>query len=159
MPRGQKDAAFYDSAALLVLSLLEEADKTGFQLLHEVECRSDCAFAIRESRLYPLLHGLEARGDVRSCERQTEDGTHRFYRLTRQGVKTLTCCREQWKTCRKPIGGAVPAPRVPASPVAALPCPRSSGADRPYSQPRGGAALPRQSHAGAGCASGAARTR
>ena len=94
MPRGQKDAAFYDSAALLVLSLLEEADKTGFQLLHEVECR-----------LYPLLHGLEARGDVRSCERQTEDGTHRFYRLTRQGVKTLTCCREQWKTCRKPIGG------------------------------------------------------
>ena len=59
MPRGQKDAAFYDSAALLVLSLLEEADKTGFQLLHEVECRSDCAFAIRESRLYPLLHGLE----------------------------------------------------------------------------------------------------
>ena len=51
MPRGQKDAAFYDSAALLVLSLLEEADKTGFQLLHEVECRSDCAFAIRESRL------------------------------------------------------------------------------------------------------------
>ena len=34
MPRGQKDAAFYDSAALLVLSLLEEADKTGFQLLH-----------------------------------------------------------------------------------------------------------------------------
>ena len=43
MPRGQKDAAFYDSAALLVLSLLEEADKTGFQLLHEVECRSDCA--------------------------------------------------------------------------------------------------------------------
>ena len=57
MPRGQKDAAFYDSAALLVLSLLEEADKTG------------------------------------------------FHRLTRQGVKTLTCCREQWKTCRKPIGG------------------------------------------------------
>lgn len=105
MPRGQKDAAFYDSAALLVLSLLEEADKTGFQLLHEVECRSDCAFAIRESRLYPLLHRLEARGDVRSCERQTEDGTHRFYRLTRQGVKTLTCCREQWKTCRKPIRG------------------------------------------------------
>ena len=107
MPRGQKDAAFYDSAALLVLSLLEEADKTGFQLLHEVECRSDCAFAIRESRLYPLLHGLEARGDVRSCERQTEDGTHRFYRLTRQGVENPppTCCREQWKTCRKPIGG------------------------------------------------------
>ena len=45
MPRGQKDAAFYDSAALLVLSLLEEADKTGFQLLHEVECRSDAKAA------------------------------------------------------------------------------------------------------------------
>ena len=59
MPRGQKDAAFYDSAALLVLSLLEEADKTGFQLLHEVECRSDCAFAIRESRLYPLPGTVE----------------------------------------------------------------------------------------------------
>lgn len=111
MPRGQKDAAFYDSAALLVLSLLEEADKTGFQLLHEVECRSDCAFAIRESRLYPLLHGLEARGDVRSCERQTEDGTHRFYRLTRQGrenahllpgtVENLPQANRRWRLCHQ----------------------------------------------------------
>lgn len=30
MLRGQKSRCLYDSAALLVLSLLEEADKTGF---------------------------------------------------------------------------------------------------------------------------------
>ena len=105
MPRGQKSTAFYDSSALLLLVLLEEAEKTGFQLLREVECRSDCAFVIRESRLYPLLHGLEARGDIRSFERQTEDGVHRFYQLTRQGARTLTRRRAEWKTCRKPIGG------------------------------------------------------
>ena len=78
MPRGQKTLPFTTAQLCLCFLCLREADKTGFQLLHEVECRSDCAFAIRESRLYPLLHGLEARGDVRSCERQTEDGTHRF---------------------------------------------------------------------------------
>ena len=104
MPRGQKDAAFYDSAALRHLSLLERT-RPVFSCCIRWNATQTAAFAIRESRLYPLLHGLEARGDVRSCERQTEDGTHRFYRLTRQGVKTLTYCREQWKTCRKPIGG------------------------------------------------------
>lgn len=105
MPRKRKTSAFYDSTTLLLLSLLEEGEKTGFQLLHEAECRSDCAFVIRESCLYPLLHGLEARGDLRSREVTAADGTHRFYRLTRQGVKTLTCRRREWKTCRNAIGG------------------------------------------------------
>ena len=91
---------------MLLLSLLEEGEKTGFQLLREVECRSDCAFAIRESRLYPLLHGLEARGELRSREKTGEDGvSHRFYRLTRQGEKTLVRCRERRKACCEAIGG------------------------------------------------------
>lgn len=102
----RKTSAFYDSSAMLLLSLLEEGEKTGFQLLREVECRSDCAFAIRESRLYPLLHGLEARGELRSREKAGEDGaSHRFYRLTRQGEKTLVHCRERRKACCEAIGG------------------------------------------------------
>ena len=101
MPRGQKDAAFYDSAALLVLSLLEEADKTGFQLLHEVECRSDCAFAIRESRLYPLLHGLEARGDVRSCERQTDPSGRENAHLLPGTVENLPQANRRWRLCHQ----------------------------------------------------------
>ena len=102
----RKTSAFYDNSAMLLLSLLEEGEKTGFQLLREVECRSDCAFAIRESRLYPLLHGLEARGELRSREKTGEDGvSHRFYRLTRQGEKTLVRCRERRKACCEAIGG------------------------------------------------------
>ena len=58
MPRGQKDAAFYDSAALLVLSLLEEADKTGFSCCMRWNRRSDCAFAIREAACIPCCTDL-----------------------------------------------------------------------------------------------------
>ena len=96
---------FYDSSALLVLSLLEGSEKTGFQLFCDAKRHSDDIFAIRESRLYPLLHELEVRGDICSREQQTADGPHRFYRLTRQGVRVLTCRRAERNARCEPIGG------------------------------------------------------
>ena len=58
MPRGQKDAAFYDSAALLVLSLLEEADKTGFQLLHEVNAAQTARLPSAKAACIPCCTDL-----------------------------------------------------------------------------------------------------
>jgi PadR family transcriptional regulator PadR len=44
--------------------------------------------------LYPILHGLEARGYLRSSDVRSADGRHRrFYRATAAGRRALTAAK------------------------------------------------------------------
>ena len=47
------------SMALLVLKLLEDGDKYGYQMIEELKSRSDDTFHLKAGTLYPLLHGME----------------------------------------------------------------------------------------------------
>lgn len=108
MARKKKDPAFPGSNTLLVLALLEDADKYGYQIIRELECRSDQTFSMKEGTLYPILHSLEARGEVRSYERASDAGRRRrYYQLTRQGIKTLARCRSEWESFCKQFGKVV----------------------------------------------------
>ena len=44
------------SSALLVLSVLADADRYGYQIIKEIELRSEHVFSFKEGTLYPLLH-------------------------------------------------------------------------------------------------------
>ena len=110
MPRKKNDPPFPASNTMLVLAMLESGDKYGYQSIRELECRSDQTFSMKEGTLYPILHSLEAHGEVRSYEQASDAGRRRrYYQLTRQGVKTLARCRQEWAAfCRqfgKVVGG------------------------------------------------------
>lgn len=108
MPRKKDDPSFPASNTLLVLAMLEDEDKYGYQIIRELECRSDRTFSMKEGTLYPILHGLEERGEVRSYEREGDAGRpRRYYKLTRQGVKTLARCRKEWAQFCKHFGKVV----------------------------------------------------
>ena len=47
------------STPLLVLSLLKDGDKYGYEMVTELALRSDDTFQLKEGTLYPLLHTLE----------------------------------------------------------------------------------------------------
>lgn len=47
------------STTLLVLSLLSGEDKYGYQMIAELEAKSDNTFSMKEGTLYPILHTLE----------------------------------------------------------------------------------------------------
>ena len=47
------------STTLLVLSLLSSGDKYGYEMIAELEARSDHTFTLKEGTLYPILHTLE----------------------------------------------------------------------------------------------------
>ena len=47
------------STPLLVLSLLKDGDKYGYEMIEELAKRSDDTFQLKEGTLYPLLHTLE----------------------------------------------------------------------------------------------------
>lgn len=74
------------STTLLVLSLLSSGDKYGYEMIAELEARSDHTFTLKEGTLYPILHTLEKDGAVKSYEKEAPTGRMRkYYRITRQG--------------------------------------------------------------------------
>ena len=50
------------SMALLILKLLEDGDKYGYQMTSELRARSEDVFHLKAGTLYPLLHSLEEKG-------------------------------------------------------------------------------------------------
>lgn len=92
---------------LLVLALLGEGDKTGFELVRALEFRHDSAFASQEGMLYPILYRLRDMGQIAGYDRETEVGVRRCYRLTRQGMRVLGRKRDEWLRLSRAFGGAV----------------------------------------------------
>ena len=86
------------STPLLVLSLLADGDKYGYQMVEELARRSDDTFRLKEGTLYPLLHTLEKQRLVTSYTMTTEQGRERkYYRLTGAGRRQLEEKTEEWK--------------------------------------------------------------
>ena len=81
------------SAELLVLSLVEDQPRHGYDLCQLIERRSDGALRFKAASLYPLLYRLERRG------RWVENGgrRRRYYRITAEGRKVVAAQREGWE--------------------------------------------------------------
>lgn len=102
------ETTFPGSMTMLVLALLENGDKYGYQMIRELELRSDKTFLLSEGTLYPILHNLEHQGEVTSYEQASETGRIRkYYRLTRQGVRTLGKKRREWKRYCAKVGKVI----------------------------------------------------
>lgn len=86
------------STPMLVLSLLKDGDKYGYEMVAELARRSDDTFQLKEGTLYPLLHTLEKQHYVTSYTQQTSSGRERkYYRLTNDGRGYLEHKEEEWK--------------------------------------------------------------
>lgn len=92
---------------LLILAALGEGERTGFQLVQLLERRGDPAFSLCEGMIYPLLYQLEQSGAVSAAMHDTVDGPRRYYRLTRQGSRSLRRERDAWLRLRRAFGEAV----------------------------------------------------
>ena len=86
------------STTLLVLSLLRETDKYGYQMITELTLRSDSTFELKEGTLYPILHSLEKEGALKSYSKTAPTGKNRkYYSITKKGLLLLEEKTEQWQ--------------------------------------------------------------
>ena len=95
------------STTLLVLSLLAEGEKYGYQMIQELAAKSDNTFQMKEGTLYPILHGLERDGCVEVLERVADGRTRRYYRLTGKGRGLLEDKVREWKHFTSTVNGLV----------------------------------------------------
>jgi len=87
------------SAGLLILSLVEERSRHGYEIGKLIERRSRGALSFNVASLYPLLYRLEARGLVegRWVEKPGQR-RRRYYRITAAGRRVLRQQRSVWRT-------------------------------------------------------------
>lgn len=85
------------STTMLVLSLLADGEKYGYQMITELSRRSDDTFRMKEGTLYPILHGLERDGCVEAFQQEAGGRTRRYYRITEKGRRLLEEKVKEWK--------------------------------------------------------------
>ncbi len=86
------------SGTMLVLSLLENSDMYGYQMIEELARRSSDLFQMKEGTLYPILHSLEKDKYLSSYQQEAPTGrVRKYYKLTRKGRKLLDEKRAEWE--------------------------------------------------------------
>lgn len=86
------------SAELLVLSLLEDQPRHGYDISKLIEMRSGGALRFHVTSLYPLLHRLEEQGWITGrWVEKAEQRRRRYYSLTPEGRKVLRSQQKSWK--------------------------------------------------------------
>lgn len=93
------------STTLLILSLLQEQDQYGYQMIAALAARSEEVFQMKEGTLYPALHALENRGCVVSYEKEGPSGRQRkYYHITHKGLALLAEKEAEWRAFSKAVG-------------------------------------------------------
>jgi len=86
------------STETLLLSLLRNQPMYGYQIIKELDRRSEGYFRFREGTLYPALHRLEATGLIRATwEQQIPGKKRRYYRPTEKGLGWLEAKVTEWR--------------------------------------------------------------
>jgi len=86
------------STETLLLCLLTNQPMYGYQIIKDLERRSQGYFRLREGTLYPALHRLESAGLIRGNWEQLPSGKkRRYYRLTGKGLELLEAKVAEWR--------------------------------------------------------------
>lgn len=83
----------------LLLSILNEGESYGYQIIKKVRLLSNGRLDWSFGMLYAVLHRLERDGLVRSIWRPSSEGRLRkYYRLTEKGRKELQAEKDVWQS-------------------------------------------------------------
>lgn len=86
------------SAELLILALIENQPKHGYELCKLIESRSRGVLRFHVASLYPLLYRLEKRALIEGrWVEKAGQRRRRYYRITREGKRILASHRRDWK--------------------------------------------------------------
>ena len=86
------------STELLIMALLEERERHGYDLARVIAERSDGAISFHAASLYPTLYRLEEKGLIEGrWVEKARQRRRRCYRITAAGRKVLASQRGIWQ--------------------------------------------------------------
>ena len=85
------------STELLILALLEERDRHGYELARLIDERSRGAISFHAASLYPTLYRMEDKDLIEGrWVEKAGQRRRRYYKVTAEGRKTLASQRTVW---------------------------------------------------------------
>ncbi len=84
------------SLGALILQNLSRGPNHGYRIAQEIKQKSKGVLDFKEGTLYPALHGLEAKGLIRSFTKEETGRTRCYYKLSEKGKKALAKQKQEW---------------------------------------------------------------
>ncbi len=103
-----------EHAGLLVLSLLSTGDMYGYQMITELERRSDGTFRMKEGTLYPILKKMENAGYLKTYSEEIGGRTRKYYHISDKGLDLLKAEEKEWREYAHGINSVLGGAIIPA---------------------------------------------
>jgi PadR family transcriptional regulator, regulatory protein PadR len=94
--RGTNPSFMNGVPELLILNLLQDREMYGYEIVQAIRDQSNSVIAIGEGVVYPVLHGLEEEGAIRSRRRTINGRSRIYYSVTAKGTRRLTELSKTW---------------------------------------------------------------
>ena len=83
---------------LLILRLLQDGEMYGYQIVQAIRDFTDAVIVIGEGVVYPVLHGLERAGAIKSRRKTVAGRSRIYYSVTKAGSRRLAELATHWTT-------------------------------------------------------------
>jgi PadR family transcriptional regulator PadR len=81
---------------LMLLRLLHDREMYGYEIVQAIAIRSRQMVTPGEGVVYPLLHGLEKDGALKSRRKAVSGRSRVYYSLTARGERRLSTLTDHW---------------------------------------------------------------
>lgn len=81
---------------LLILRLLQHQEMYGYEIVQAIHGRTGAVIAVGEGVVYPVLHGLERDGALRSRRKKVNGRSRIYYSVTPGGSRRLASLSKTW---------------------------------------------------------------
>src|SRR5207247_8831862 len=81
---------------LLILRLLQQEEMYGYEIVQAIREETAAVIAVGEGVVYPVLHGLESDGALRSRRKKVNGRSRIYYSVTAKGLRRLADLSEDW---------------------------------------------------------------
>ena len=88
---------------LMVLRLLQDREMYGYEIVQAIQAQSRGALSFGEGVVYPVLHGLEKDGALKSQRREVQGRSRVYYSLTSRGMRRLFDLTDSWTATAQAI--------------------------------------------------------
>lgn len=95
---------------LLLLRLLDQKEMYGYELVRSIRTVTDEAISLGEGVIYPVLHGLERNGALKSRRKPVSGRTRVYYSLTAKGRRRLDTLQGEWQRIKQGVTNALETP-------------------------------------------------
>jgi PadR family transcriptional regulator PadR len=92
---------------LMILRLLQDREMYGYEIVQAIRTQTGDIVSLGEGVVYPVLHGLERDGALKSRRKTVAGRSRIYYALTAKGARRLSDLATTWTSLARAIQSVI----------------------------------------------------